>query len=118
MELNKIAASMDAIDLATVQTELPRLMATEIAPEVQAYRSEMKAIADRMYGDILKRIVTWQVPTLALGILGNTNLIQAVGAFAGALVPALAPAVIDYVQARTQAKRTHAISYLVDLAET
>jgi hypothetical protein len=93
-------------------------MATEIAPKIQEYRNEMQTVADRMFGDILKKIITWQVPTMLLGSMVSLNLIQAVTAFATALAPAVGSAVIDYVQARTHARRRHAISYLVDLAQT
>jgi len=48
--------------------------AVEIAPKIQEYRSEMKAVADRMCGDMGKGIITWQVPTLALDILGYYSL--------------------------------------------
>lgn len=84
------------------------------------YTNEMKSVAERLYGDLLKAFVRYPVPALSVAYCFNFSLSfslsQAITTFAAALTPAI-PAVIDYLQARRNAARKHGIAYLIGLAD-
>jgi hypothetical protein len=115
-ELNNIASEIDSMPPTELARALPKIKATRLTPKVVEYTSEMKSVADKLYGDLLKAFVRYPVPALSLAYCFDFSLSQAITAFAAALTPAI-PAVIDYVQARRNTTRRHGVAYLIGLAE-
>lgn len=113
-ELNRIAAELDEMSPSEIAKELPRIKAQQLSPRVVEYGNEMKAIADKLYGDLIKAVVQYPIPTLSVAYCLDLSISKAMVAFAGALTPAI-PAVIDYIQASRAAKRKHGIGYLIGL---
>lgn len=116
IELRKLATSLDGLDASEIQRQIPKVIAKDIHPRLLEHQNEMKSIADRLFGDLIKGVTRWEVPTLSLAYISNLSFSQAVGAFVAALTPAI-PSIVDYVQSRREVSRKHAISYLIGLAE-
>ena len=114
VEINRLATRLDQLDVEQVEEELPRLIAAEVAPQIIECTNEMKAARDRLFGNLLKQVAKWEMPALSLAYLANLGVTGAIGAFVGALTPAL-PAVIDYIQAKRNIGRKHAMAYLIGL---
>ena len=65
--INKWASEIDAMTPAEVAKHLPKLQSEKIAPSIIEYRSEMKAIAEKLWGDLLKTFARYPIPALSLG---------------------------------------------------
>jgi hypothetical protein len=113
-EVNRIGAIIDDIDLARLHDELPRVLMTEVQPKVVAYKNELKSVRDRLFGDLVKSVFSWRLPTVSLVAVAGLNWPAAMAAFAG-LGTAVLPNLVDYYVARRQARRSHAMSYVVDV---
>lgn len=77
---------------------------------------QMKAVADRLFGDLIEAVTRWELPTLSQAHLADLSFTEAMSAFVGAQAPAI-PAVVDFIQVRRALKQRHAMAYLVGLAE-
>lgn len=115
-ELNSLAGKIDESPIADLAVSIPRLLASEIAPKLHQYENEMKSVRDKLFGDLLKKLSTFEVPTLILSRVAGLSLGDAAALFAGALLPAV-PAIVDYFQKTAEVKRKHSQSYLIGLAK-
>jgi hypothetical protein len=115
-DLDRAAAIIDESEGMTIAGAVQKLMATEFTPKIISYRNEMQSIRDALFGDLVKTVVTWEVPTLSLAYLTDLGLVGAVGAFVAGL-RAVTPPIVDYVKARREIGRKHSISYLIGLAK-
>jgi len=116
VEITRFANKADLTSLQEFSTDLPKLIATEMAPRLIEYRNEMKAITDRLFGDLIKTVAKYELPTLTLAYFANISVSQAITAFVAALSPAV-PALVNFWQEKRKAKRQHWMSYLIDLVE-
>ena len=114
--MNKLAARLDDTDPAKVRDEVPRIIATEIKPRIFEYQNEMRAIAGRLFGDVLKRFATFNFSTLSLAYLAQLSPGEIVSTFLAATVGAAVPPVVDYAAERSNVRRKHAMAYLLGLA--
>jgi hypothetical protein len=115
-EIAQAAAKITDADMAHPDEAIKKIIATELAPKLREYESEMSSARDRLFGNIIKDVVTWELPTLSLSYFANLGYSTALAAFvAGA--KATVPHVVDYVNARRTAKRKHAVSFLVGLTK-
>jgi hypothetical protein len=115
-ELNRLAALIDDIPASEVEKRVSRLVTTEVAPKLHEYRNEMKSARDKLFGDLVKKVAGWEVPTVSFAYLLEMSLGTAALVFANALLPAI-PAVVDYLQAIAQVERKNSMSYLIGLAK-
>lgn len=116
VEIERLSAMIEETEPGKVRDRINSVMATEIAPKLVEYQNEMKSARDRMFGDLIKAIAKWELPSLSLAYIAGLNLSSALALFAAAAAPAV-PAVVDYFQARRDSSRKHAISYLIGVRE-
>ncbi len=114
-ELNSLATRLDDVQPADLDTTVACIIASEVAPKLREYENEMKSARDKLFGDLIKRVVTWEMPTLSIAYFMGMSLGHAALAFASGLAPAV-PSVVDYLQKRADVQRKHAESYLIGLS--
>jgi hypothetical protein len=76
----------------------------------------MSAIRDNLFADLIKKVASWEVPTLSLAYMANLGFANAIALFASALTPAV-PAVVDYFKAKKDVERRNAMSFLIGLSK-
>ncbi len=69
-----------------------------------------------MFGSLIKKVKWWHVPTLTLTHWAGLSWSAALTTFVGALVPAVAPDVVDFVVNRREVTRRNAFAYLIAAA--
>ena len=109
-EVNRIAAAIEDIDISRLPEELPRILATEVKPKVVEYKNELKSARDRLFGGLVKSLVSWRLPTVSVAAIAGLGWPAAMAAFAGSVA---LPNLVDYYVARREARRSHAVSYVV-----
>lgn len=114
--INKMASEIDAMTPAEVSKQLPKLKAEKLLPSVLEYQHEMKATAEKLWGDLIKTVARYPIPALSLGYLCDLSAPKLLLTVAAALSPAI-PALIDYLQARKNLDRKHAVAYLIGLSQ-
>lgn len=112
VEVNEIAARIDDLKLSDLADRLPRILTVDVHPRVEAFRAELRSVRDRLFGDIVKGLFSWKLPTFSLVAVSSLNLPAAMAAFAG-LGASTLPAVVDYYVGRRAARRAHTVSYVV-----
>ncbi len=116
IELNKVAAKISDSDLKDPDETIRKLIATDLMPKVSQYEAELKSIRDKLFGDLIKSIATWEFPTISIAYFANLGFAGAIAAFAAALRGTV-PQVVDYVTSRRAVVRRHAMSYLIGLSK-
>ena len=123
-EINRAAAQIADSDFSNPEEAIQRIITTELMPKVREYENEMASIRDKLFGDLLKGVVTWELPTISAAYFVNIATIDALGLFAAGIkaaalvaagVKGAVPALTDYVTAKRDVRRRHAVSYLVGL---
>jgi hypothetical protein len=114
IELDRLTALLDEIDLSDAERKIQGLIKTEVQPRLLEYENEMKSIRDQLFGSLIKEITKWEIPTLSIAYLSNLSTAGAIVAFVGALTPSI-PHIVDYIQARRGVKRKHGLAYLIDI---
>lgn len=118
-DVTKLAAELDDVPQEKLETELPRLIARKVTPELVEYRHAMESARDRLFGDLIKSVTNWKFPTISVGALTYLTFHQALTAFAVATGSALAsalPVVVDSIVTRRDIRRKFSLSYLVGLS--
>jgi hypothetical protein len=114
-EINLMAAKIDDLTVAEAHARIPKLITTELEPKIVAYKAEMATIRDTLFGEIVKGVTNWKVPTLSFGSMATLGFTAAITAFvSSSAVMAVGP-VADYVKSKRSVARKHAISYLIGL---
>jgi len=96
--------------------EAAKLIVTEVRPRMLELRSEMALARDKLFGDLVKSVTKWEVPTISLAYLTSLSLPMAIAAFASALSPSV-PAVVDYYVQRRNLARKNSMAYLVGISK-
>ena len=95
-------------------------------PKLQEYENEMASIRDRLFGDLIKGLAKWELPTISAAYFVNLANIDALALFAAGIKAAAVvaagvkggiPALTEYVRAKRAAQRKHSISYLVGVTK-
>lgn len=115
-EVNKTASEIGKLEGNLSSDEIAKIIATDYTPRVIEYKNEMCAIRDDFFADVMKKIITFEVPSLSLAYMGNIGIAGALTVFAGALVPAI-PDVIDYFKDKKNIERRNAMSFLIKLSK-
>lgn len=115
-EVDRLAVRIVDVDPSHLDDEVRSILASEVAPRVRAYKSEMCSVRDRMFGNLIKKVVKWEVPTLTVTQWVGVSWGTALAAFLGALIPAAAPDLVDYVVGRREVARKNALAYLIAAA--
>jgi hypothetical protein len=107
---------IDDLAVAEAQARIPKLITTELEPKIIAYKAEMANIRDSLFGDIVKGVTNWKVPTLSFGSMATLGFTAAITAFVSSVAGMAAGPIADYVKSKRNIARKHAVSYLVGLA--
>ena len=116
IEVDRLATRIDDIDPDELETAISGIINGEVRPRLIEYHNEMKLIRDKLFGDLVKKVTTWEMPTLSLAYLVNLNSASALAAFASALAPAVQP-VVDYYLRRREVRRRNSLAYLVGVTK-
>jgi hypothetical protein len=85
-EIAQAAAKITETDMAQPSDAIQKIIATELMPKLREYENEMSSARDRMFGDIIKSVTAWELPTLSLSYLADFGYGTALAAFvAGAI---------------------------------
>ncbi len=117
VEIERLSAEVAAMDPASVESHLPRIIATQVAPRIVDYHNEMKTVRDKLFGDLIKKVAKWELPSISLAYLTNLDLPGALALFAAALGPVI-PTLVDYFQGRRQIARKNSMAYLVGVTSS
>jgi hypothetical protein len=116
VELDRLAATIAETEPEKISNQIRTIIAKEVAPKVIQYRNEMVSVRDKLFGDLIKTIVKWEVPSLSLAYVGEFSLSVALAFFSAAAVPAV-PSVVDYFQGRRELARKNSLSYLIGVTK-
>ena len=114
-EINRVSSKIDQSDSQFIDQEISKLIAIEIAPQIVEFQKEMASIRDALFGNLVKSVTKWQVPALTLAYFANVGAAGAISLFASTLLQSL-PGIVDYIHARRDVARKHAMSYLIGIA--
>lgn len=114
-EINRLSAIIADTSPEKVEALVASVIATEVAPRLVEYRNEMAATRDKLFGDLIKTVAKWELPSLSLAFVAGLSLSSALALSAAAATPVV-PAIVDYFQSRRNANRRYAMSYLIEAA--
>jgi len=127
IEISNAAGKIADADLRNPADAIRKIITADLMPKIKEYENEMASARDKLFGDLIKSVVTWEFPTLSIGYVAHLGFVDALQAFAaaanaGAIAGAVAagakatvPHLVDYVNSRRATNRKHAVSYLVGL---
>ncbi|MEK7759204.1 MAG: hypothetical protein AAB304_06340 [Pseudomonadota bacterium] len=115
-EVNKVSAEIGNIEGSISPDEISRIIATDFAPRIIEYKNEMSAVRDDLFADVMKKVATWEVPSLSLAYISSIGMAGSLALFAAALAPAI-PDVIDYFKDKKDVDRRNAMSFLIKLSK-
>jgi hypothetical protein len=92
------------------QVEIHKLLASEIQPKVREYQNEMASVRDKLFGDLVKQVLVWEVPALILAHAFQGSLGGAIAAFA---TTRMIPGVVDFLTKRGDIERRNPLAYLI-----
>ena len=113
-EVDRVSAKISSSNIGNLNDEIARIVASELKPKIVAFKVEMCSIRDDLFADLIKKIATWEMPSLSLAYLASMGFAGSVALFASALAPAI-PVVVDYYKKKRDIERRNAMSYLIQL---
>lgn len=116
VEVDRLAQRLLDIPSDRFDAEAAKLIVTDIRPRMLELRLEMASARDKLFGDLVKTVTKWEMPTVSLAYLASLSLPTAIAAFAGALAPVV-PTVVDYYVQRRNLVRRNSLSYLVGVSK-
>jgi hypothetical protein len=125
-DLNQVAVKISDADASNPSDAARKIIATDLLPKVQEYEREMISIRDRLFGDLVKKVVSWELPTISVAYFTDLSRIDALSLFetaikAGAVLAGTAKSIVepivDYQVSKRALKRKHAVSYIVGLTK-
>lgn len=114
-EIESWAARVTELEPSRVEKEIPKILDMELKPKLIQYQNEMKSVRDNLFGDLIKSVSRWEVPTMSAVYFAGINLSSALGAFA-ALTPTIPP-LVDYFLKRREVNRRNSVSYLIGVSK-
>jgi len=116
VELISAAAKIGDVELLHPGEAVQKIIATDLAPKVKEYENEMVTARDALFGNVVKDIAKWELPTLSLSYIANLGYAGALAMFAAG-AQATIPHIVDFVKERRAATRKHAVSYFLGLTQ-
>ena len=116
IEVERLAQQLIDIPADRFGAEAAKLILSDVRPRMLELRHEMATARDKLFGDLIKTVSKWEVPTISLAYIASLSLPTAIAAFAGSLVPAV-PAVVDYYLQRRNLVRSNSMAYLVGISK-
>jgi hypothetical protein len=126
VEVNRAAAKITDSEISNPIEAIQKILVTELMPKVVEYENEMASVRDRLYADLVNRVVTWELPTISAAYFTNLSHLDGLALFAEGIksaavayagFKAVVPTLTEYVTSKRGAKRKHAVSYLVGLTK-
>lgn len=109
IEVDRLAARIAELPPERAQTEIEKVIRTEIGPRLIEFTHEMESARDRLLGDLVKRVADWKVPAVIVAHSFGIPLTAALGAMAALTVPSL----VDFFVKSRDIKRRNALTYLL-----
>ena len=116
-EIEKLALRLSDLPPESLDNEVRKILLTEVKPKLRELHNEMASARDHLFGDLIKAVTKWELPTMSLAYMTSMNLATAIAAFAGALAPAVPP-LVDYFNKRRELTRRNSMAYLVGVSST
>ncbi len=104
-----MAARIAELPPERAQAEAEKIIATEIGPRLVEFRNEMESARDKLFVDLVKRVVDWKVPAVIVANSFGIPLTAALAAMAALTVPSL----VDYFVRKRDITRGNALTYLL-----
>lgn len=106
------------LDVPTEQfnSQAAKLLITEVRPRMVELQRGLAVSRDKLFGDLVKSVLNWRVPTFTLAYMSTQSIPVVLGAFAATLVPALNN-VVDHYLKRRDLVRNNSMAYLIGLSE-
>jgi hypothetical protein len=114
-ELERVSLKLLDVPAERLSKEATKLVLTDIQPRVDQLRRDLESARDKLFGDLVKSVTRWEVPTISLSYIAGLSLPGALAAFASALTPAV-PGLVDYFVQRRALYRNNSMAYLVGLS--
>jgi hypothetical protein len=114
-EIDKFAARMSELPFERSEEEIRKIITVEVAPRLIEYRREMGAARDRLWGDLVKRVVQWELPVLAFSFIADISLEKTLVGMATLAGLGLGD-IVDSIAKRDEVARKNAMAYLVKLS--
>lgn len=114
-EIDRLVSTIGNVEPDATEQELKRIISSDVKPLFVQYENDLASARDSLFGSLVKKVTTWQLPTLSLAFLGGFSAPTALAAFAAALVPAI-PSVTDYFVSRRELHRRNSMAYLVGVS--
>jgi hypothetical protein len=70
-EVNRAAAKIADVDLINPSEAVHKIIAIELAPKLHEYENEMVSARDALFGNLIKGLATWQLPTLTVSYIAQ-----------------------------------------------
>lgn len=115
-EVERLSLRLLDVPPDKIGVEAAKLIVSEVRPRMLQLRHDMTGARDKLFGDLLKTVTKWEMPTLSVAYLASLSLPTAIAAFASALAPAV-PTVVDYFVQRRELVRQNSLAYLVGLSD-
>lgn len=116
IEVDRISLRLLDVPPERVNAEAAKIIISEIRPRVLQLRNDMTSARDKMFGDLLKKVAKWEMPTLSIAYLASLSLPVALAAFASSLTPVV-PDIVDYFVKRREIGRQNSLAYLVGISK-
>ena len=71
IEISSAAAKIGDADLRNPTDAVQKIIATDLLPKIKDYENEMASVRDKLFGDMLKSVVSWELPTLSIGYVAH-----------------------------------------------
>lgn len=115
VEIDRLSQRLLEVPPDRISTEAAKIIVTDVRPRLLELRNEMASVRDNLFGDLVKTVAKWEVPTISLAYIVGLSVPTAMAAFASALAPAI-PAVVDYFVKRRDLVRRNSLAYLIGLS--
>jgi hypothetical protein len=114
-EIESLSTKLSNIDIPNVDEAIKDIYRSDVAPKIIEYKREMESVRDKLFGELMKKVIKWQFPTLMLSHLTGIGYFNAITTFALSFSFVVPPLVNSIVSTR-DVIRKNSFSYLIGLA--
>jgi hypothetical protein len=115
-EIDRVAADLDDISPSEALKKIPNIIRTELTPKLVEFQNDMEDVRDELFGELIKSVTKWEIPTLSVACLSGQSFTNAILAFCAAVVGGSTGPIVDYVSSRRSIARKHSVSYLLGIS--
>lgn len=116
VEVECLAQKLLDVPSEQFNSQAANVIFTDVRPRMIELQRCMAASRDKLFGDLIKSVLNWKVPTFTVAYISTQSIPVVLGAFAATLVPALS-GVVDHYFKRRELVRNNSMAYLVGLSD-